>query len=124
MTLKRTSQNDRRLSQAFDIVLIAVPVVTAVALLLPWAGFSTVSALLLSVALSLSGLFVIARLFAGLEPDEDGQGNEMLLPDGETFLIAVAIAAAFSAAAYAFPVTLILAVGGIFLWLKRLLSRR
>lgn len=123
MTLKRVGSTEKRLSQAFDALLIMLPLVVAGAGLLPWSGLSLAATMLAAIALSLTGTFLLSRLLARLPADENGHTGTALLPDGEIFLIFSAIAAALGAPLFALPVTLVIGVGAIMWWVQRLLAK-
>ena len=123
MTLKRSARTENRLSQLFDALLMALPLVAAGAALVPWNGFSFSAAMIGAAALSLSGMVLLSGLLGRVSTEEDGQHSRALLPDGEIFLIISAIAAALGAPLFALPVTLLVAISALLWWVKRLVGR-
>ncbi len=123
MTLKRSGSAEKRLSQAFDTLLMGLPLVVAGAALLPWQGFSLSGAMLAAVALSLTLTLILSRLLGHLATDDEGKPASALLPDGEIFLLASAIAAAAGASLFALPATLLTGLAAIMWWVKRLIAK-
>ncbi len=116
-TLKRAGKVDKKIAQFTDIIMMAFPVALAGYAAKEGKGAITLDMVqLMAAALSLAGIWGIARLLPRVTGDERRR-RDPLLPDPEFFLLILLLAAIVGEPVIAIAVTLLVAVASLIGWL-------